>query len=127
MGNKRGNPAWYRGMPSANPKGRPRGGNSIADFNQEPEWFLIRHLRWERFCWGLLEPPYTGAAAARIAGYSPKSARSIASRLQKKPIIREILKRIRERINVTRKISEGVYLIPNYSGEYHIYRNNKYR
>jgi hypothetical protein len=126
-GNKRGNPAWYRGMPSANPKGRPKDQNSIDAFHRDLEWFLIRHLRWERFCWGLMEPPYTGAAAARRAGYSPKSARFIASRLLKKPIIRDILRRIRERINATRKISEGVWLIPDYSGKYGIYRRKKIR
>ena len=127
MGNKRGNSAWYQGMPSANPKGRPKGQNSLAVLNCDPSLFLIRHLRWERFCWGLMEPPYTGAAAARKAGYSPKSARFIASQLLKKPIIRDILRRIRERINATRKINEGVWLIPDYSGKYHIYRNKKYR
>ena len=122
MGNKRGNPAWYRGMPSANPKGRPKGQNSIEAFCRGPEWFCIRHLRWERFCWNLIEPPYTGAAAARKAGYSPKSARFIASRLWKKPIIRAIFNRIKERVNATRKIGVGVWLIPDYSGHYHIYR-----
>lgn len=94
MGNKRGNPAWYRGMPSANPTGRPKGQNSIDAFHHDPEWFFIRHMRWERFCWALMEPPYTKAAAARKAGYSPKSARFIASRLLKKPMIRATLNRI---------------------------------
>ncbi len=37
-----------------------------------------------------MEPPYTGAAAAIKAGYSRKTARAIASRLIRKPIIREI-------------------------------------
>jgi len=124
MGIKRGNPAWVKGK-SANPRGRPRGGNSVAAFSRDPEWFVVRHLRWERFCWGLMEPPYTKAAAARKAGYSPKSARFIASRLWKKPIIREIFRRMRERVDATRKISEGVWLIPDYSGKYHIYRNKK--
>ena len=72
MGNKRGNPTWVKGK-SANPKGRPKGQASFEAFCHDPSWFLIRHLRWERFCWGLMEPPYTGAAAARKAGYSPKS------------------------------------------------------
>ena len=62
MANKGGNPAWVKGK-SANPRGRPRGGNSIKAFNRDPNWFWIRHLRWERFCWGLMEPPYTGATA----------------------------------------------------------------
>jgi len=93
MGNKRGNPAWVKGK-SANPRGRPIGQTSFEAFCHDPGLFLIRHLRWERFCFGLMEPPYTGAAAARKAGYSPKSARFIASRLIRKPIIRAIRRRI---------------------------------
>ena len=119
MGNKRGNPKWfqwYKGMPCLNPSGRPKG-----SYNIYPP------LRWHRFVWGLMEPPYTGAAAARKAGYSPKSAKFIASRLRKKNVIRAMLRSYRERINTTRKISEGVYLIPDYSGKYHIYRHKKYR
>ena len=92
MGNKRGNPAWVKGK-SANPKGRPRGTTGLATFYRDPNLFTIRHLRWERFCWGLVEPPYTGAAAARKAGYSPKSARFIASRLLKRDVIRALLQR----------------------------------
>lgn len=61
-----------------------------------PSLFTIKHLRWERFCWGLMEPPYTGAAAARKAGYSPKSARFIASRLLRRNlVIRAMLQRQR--------------------------------
>ena len=122
MAGRKGNPDWYLGMPSANPKGRPKGQNSLDAFYQDPSLFKIKHLRWEWFCWGLMGPPYTGAAAARRAGYSPKSARFIASRLLKKPIIRVMLRRIQERINATRKISEGVWLIPDDSGGYRIYR-----
>jgi phage terminase small subunit len=40
-----------------------------------------------------MESPYTGAAAARKAGYSWKSARFIACRLIRKPVIQEIRKR----------------------------------
>jgi outer membrane protein assembly factor BamB len=72
-----------------------------------------------------MDPPYTGAAAARKAGYSPKSARFIASRLWKKPIIREIHRRKVEIINKTIHLSDGTYYIPDYSGKYHIYRNKK--
>ena len=127
MGSKRGNPAWYRGMPSANPKGRPKGQNSLAVFNRDPDLFFLHHIRWERFCFDLGLTLGNGAKAARRVGYSPKSARFIASRLRKKAVIRDTLRRIGERINATRKISEGVWLIPDYSGEYHIYRHKKYK
>ncbi len=127
MGNKRGNPAWYRGMPSANPNGRPRGKNSFEAFCQDPDLFFIRHIRWWRFCLhlGLTAFPGNGAEAARRAGYSPKSARFIASRLRKKVTIRAKLRELGKIINATRKISENEWLIPDYSGKYHIYRKPK--
>ncbi len=120
MGNQKGNHLWKKGI-SANPSGRPKGSGSLAAYYSDPNLFEIHHMRWWRFCWGLMEPPYTGAAAARKAGYSPKSARFIASRLLKKFIIREMLRRMREKINGTRKISEGVFMIPDDKGGYHIY------
>ena len=92
MGNKMGNPAWVKGK-SPNPNGRPRGQTSLSAYYRDPELFTTRHMRWERFCWALRQPPYTGAAAARKAPYSPKSARFIASRLRKKAVIRAILER----------------------------------
>lgn len=129
MGRRRGNPAWYRGMHSANPKGRPVGKNSIEAFERDPTWFCIRQKRWEEFC--LILPltafPGNGAEAARRAGYSQKSARFIASRLRRKPIVNHILRRLRVRSDSTRKISEGVWLVPDWSGEYHIYRRKKIR
>ena len=63
--------------------------------------------------------------AARWAGYSPKSARFIASRLRKKAVIRAKLRELRKIEDATRKISEGVWLIPDYSGKYHIYRKKE--
>ncbi len=96
MGNKRGNPAWYRGMPSANPKGRPKGQNSYAVFCQDPGLFFIRHLRWHRFCLDFCLTRQNATRSARRAGYSPKSARFIASRLIKNDIIRATLNRIVE-------------------------------
>ena len=94
MGNKRGNANWVKGGKSPNPYGRPMGQSGLAFFKQDPDLFLIRRIRWERFCWGLMEPPYTGAAAARKVGYTLKSARFIASRLlRKNPVIEAILKR----------------------------------
>ena len=98
MGNKRGNPAWVKGK-SGNPRGRPRGQTSFEAFFYDPDRFFFKHYRWYRFCHGLMEPPYTGAAAARRAGYSPKSARFIASRLLKKPVIREAFWELREITN----------------------------
>ena len=95
MGNKRGNPAWVKGK-SGNPRGRPIGQTSLVAFRQNPDLFFFRHYRWYRFCFKLIEPPYTGAAAARKAGYSPKSARFIASRLRRKPIIIAAQKELRE-------------------------------
>lgn len=95
MVTRRGNPFWVPGI-SGNPKGRSKGQSSVEAFQRNPFFFLIRHRRWERFCWSLMEPPYTGAAAARRAGYSHKSARFIASRLRKKPVIREIFREIRD-------------------------------
>ena len=93
---RRGNPAWYKGMPSANPKGRPKGQNSDAVFCQDPSWFLIRHRRWEKFCWEHIITAANGAESARRAGYSPKSARFIASRLIHKNIIKATRNRIKE-------------------------------
>lgn len=95
MAGKRGNPTWVKGK-SPNPEGRPRGQTSLEAFRRDPDLFFIHHLRWERFCFGLMEPPCTGAAAARRAGYSPKSARFIASRLWKKPVIREAFRVLKD-------------------------------
>lgn len=121
---KRGNPAWVKGK-SGNPRGRPRVENSLAVLYQDPDWFIIgKHPRWHSFCFGLIYPPFTGAAAARKAGYSPKSARYIASRLRRKPVIREILRRVRERCDKTIKLSPGVYMIPDYSGHYHRFEDH---
>ena len=99
---KKGNPAWVKGV-SANPQGRPRGQTSLEAFRINPDRFFYHHLRWYRFCLelirvgpGLWSGPSTGAAAARRAGYSPKSARFIASRLRRHPVIREALRELRE-------------------------------
>ncbi len=125
-----GNPAWYKGMPSANPEGRPKGQTSIEAFYRDPEHFDTRHIRWWRFCLKYttsVSKIGNATEAARWAGYSPKSARFIASRLLKKAVIRAKLREFKKMVDGTRKISEGVYLIPNYEGEYHIYRKKKDR
>jgi len=92
---RRGNPAWLKGI-SGNPRGRLRGQTSLEAFSRDPDRFFYRHIRWYRFCFGLKEPPFTFAAAARQAGYSPKSARFIGSRLWRNPVIREALRELRE-------------------------------
>jgi len=101
---KRGNPAWVKGR-SANPKGRPRGQTSLEAFSRNPDRFFYYHIRWYRFCFELMEPPFTFAAAARRAGYSPKSARFIGSRLWRNPVIREAFGELRE-ITSSRKACE---------------------
>jgi hypothetical protein len=86
-----GNPAWYRGMPPANPAGRPRGQNSIDTYCQDPHSFVREHPRWYCFCISL-EWTKNHALAARRSGYSHKSARFIACRLLKKSVIKMMIK-----------------------------------
>jgi len=99
---KRGNPAWVKGV-SGNPRGRPRGQTTLDAFRRDPDRFFYHDPRWYTFCFelirvgsGLWTGPSTGAAAARRAGYSTKSARFIASRLRRKAVIREALRELRE-------------------------------
>ncbi|MFC1981427.1 terminase small subunit [Chloroflexota bacterium] len=100
MRNKRGNPAWYRGMPSPNSKGRPRGQNSLTAYHHDRTLFIGRHHRWWLFCLHYTLDVRSRAQAARLAGYSPKSARYIAYRLWKKPVIRQIFIYYRQRFNL---------------------------
>jgi hypothetical protein len=101
LNNKRGNPAWIKGKP-ANPKGRPRGQTSLEAFYCDPELFDTRHIRWWRFSLEYIISMGNGAKAARIAGYSPRSARFIASRLKRKPVVRAIMREIATRYNLGR-------------------------
>ena len=112
MGNKGGNPTWYRGMPSANPEGRPRGSTR---FNQ-------RMWRFCLFYATAISKIGNATEAARRAGYSPKSARFIASRLRKKPAVTERISNLRRKVEGTRKLSDGTFMIPNDNGGYHFYR-----
>jgi len=90
---KRGNPAWLKGI-SGNPQGRLRRQTSLEAYYRNPDGFFNRHIRWWRFCWGL-RMFYTLTEAAIFAGYSPKSARSIASRLWENPVIRARFRELR--------------------------------
>ena len=106
---RRGNPNWVKGK-SANPAGRPKG-----------SYTFYPPLRWHCFCRELIVC-LNASEAARRAGYSVKSARFIASRLRRKPAVREILRDFKRKIDGTIKIADGVYLIPDDSRGYHEYR-----
>ncbi len=101
MGNKRGNPAWVKGK-SANPRGRPIGQTRLASYRRDPDLFTVRHLRWWRFSLEYIVAMGNGAKAARLAGYSPKSARFIASRLIRNSAVRAIMRDIAGRYNLGR-------------------------
>jgi hypothetical protein len=77
---------WVKGI-SANPSGRPKG-----------HYMFYPLLRWHRFCWEYILAAGNGAKAARKVGYSPKSARFIASRLLRKNVIRELLRQCHEKV-----------------------------
>jgi hypothetical protein len=74
---KVGNPAWIKGK-AQNPAGRPKG-RYDAMLRDDPKLFSIHHMRWWKFAINYHYPAsMNGAKAARLAGYSPKSARFIA-------------------------------------------------
>jgi hypothetical protein len=90
-------------MRRGNPRGRRRAQTSLEAFRRDPDRFFYHHPRWYRFCFerirvgpGLWDGSSTAAAAARRAGYSPKSARFTAFRLRRHPVIREALRELRE-------------------------------
>ena len=96
---RRGNPAWVKGK-SSNPKGRPRGQTSLAAYYKDPRLFSLRHIRWSRFALEYIVEVGNGAKAARKAGYSPKSARFIASRLIRNPVIRAMMRELAQKYNL---------------------------
>ena len=128
MSNKRGNPKWfqwYKGMPCLNPSGRPKGSGSMATYLADPKLFENHHMRWWWFCLyytTAITKIGNATEAARKAGYSAKSARFIASRLLKKPVIREMIRKEREIQDGTRHLGNGLYMIPNKDGGYHYYQ-----
>ena len=96
---KRGNPAWVKGK-SPYPQGRPRGQNTLAAYYKDPKLFEIRHIRWSRFALEYIVTVGNGAEAARRVGYSPKSARFIASRLIRNPVVRAMMRDLCKRYNL---------------------------
>ena len=125
---KRRNPnwfQWYKGMPCLNPSGRPKGSGSMATYLADPKLFGLRHLKWWWFCLyytTAITKIGNASEAARKAGSSAKSARFIASRLLKKPVIREMIRKDYEIQAGTRSLGNGLYMIPNEDGGYHFYQ-----
>jgi hypothetical protein len=96
---KRGNPNWRKGT-SGNPKGRPRGKNTLDAYYADPLSFGIRHIRWQTFALQYIVTVGNGAKAARNSGYSHKSARFIASRLIRNPVVRLFMREIASKYNL---------------------------
>jgi len=93
------NPAWMKGK-SFNPNGRPRGQTSLAAYYKDPHLFSLRHIRWSRFALEYIVEVGNGAKAARKVGYSPRSARFIASRLIRNPVIRAMMRDLSQKYNL---------------------------
>jgi hypothetical protein len=113
-------------MPALNPVGPPKGRNSYAIYLNDPVTFQIKHLRWWWFAmyYGTAITKIGNATeAARRTGYSPKSARFIACRLKKNPIIRDMLRHIRESVEKSFSLKDGTYYIfDSYSNNYHFFK-----
>jgi len=118
---------WKKGV-SPNPSGRPKGSGSMATYLADPKLFGIRYRKWWWFCLyytTAITKIGNATEAARKAGYSANSARFIASRLLKKPVIREMLRKNYEIQAGTRSLGNGLYMIPNEDGGYRFYQKTE--
>ncbi|MFC1865283.1 terminase small subunit [Chloroflexota bacterium] len=91
---------WIKGKSPYPKGGRPRGQNTLEAYYRDPRLFESRHIRWSSFALEYIVTVGNGAEAARRVGYSPKSARFIASRLIRNPVVRAMMRDLCERYNL---------------------------
>ena len=97
----------------------------MATYLADPKLFGLRRRKWWWFCLyytTAITKIGNATEAARKAGYSAKSARFIASRLLKKPVIREMIRKEREILDGTRHLGRGLFMIPDDKGGYYFYQ-----